>query len=173
MKNSEKTISANSRGIVISYGDSNKHMFVNYQTPKYVEKIQLNGTRKYQREEFFYFTPVQKDLYQKTVYGFSAYSKEELSKMSKAKKFKIMMSYTKTQRLLNRWKQEIVNEVVDSFLLKMFPKSSVAKTMVAEKGYDDNIECNMSFRELGVSQKKVINKLIEFGMLPQNFFNLV
>lgn len=172
MRNSDKTISANSKGIVISYGDRNKHQFVNYQsTSKEVEKIQLYGSHR--REPIFYFTPTQKDLFQKVVYGLSAYTKEEITSMSKYKKHQVIVSYTKAQRILNRWKQEIVNETIDTLFLRMFPKSKTAKQMVSEKGYDDNLECTISFKDLGISKKQVVNKLIEFGLLPENFFNLV
>ena len=59
--NSEKTISANSNGIVISYGDANKHQFVNYQSKNaHVSKIQTEGTVKYQKiERQIKFTPKQ------------------------------------------------------------------------------------------------------------------
>jgi hypothetical protein len=170
MKNSEKTISANSKGIIISYGDANKHQFVNYQpVSKEVERTQIYGSM---RKELFQFNTTQKDLYQKIVYGFSAYTKEEILAMSKSKKYKVTVAYTKAHRILNRWKQEIVNEAVDVIFLRMFPKSVLAKQMVSEKGYDDNLECTISFKDLGVSKKDIANKLIEFGLLPENFFNL-
>lgn len=169
--NQEKTVSANSKGIVISYGDVNKHMFTRYPV-EHVRKIQLHGTVKYQTIEKE-FTPIQEDLYQKLVHGFSAYTREELSIMSKTKKFKISVSYTKAHRILNRWKQEIVNEAVDSFMSRLFPHSPVVKQFINVKGYDDNLESVFTFKELGVSKKDIANKLIEFGLLPQNFFNLV
>jgi hypothetical protein len=124
------------------------------------------------RKELFQFNTTQKDLYQKIVYGFSAYTKEEILTMSKSKKYKVTVAYTKAHRILNRWKQEIVNEAVDVIFLRMFPKSVLAKQMVSEKGYDDNLECTISFKDLGVSKKDIANKLIEFGLLPENFFNL-
>ena len=49
--NTEKSISANSNGIIISYGDANKHQYMKYETPTYVKKIQLEGTVKYQKIE--------------------------------------------------------------------------------------------------------------------------
>jgi len=168
---SEKTISCNSNGMVISYGDVNKHQFVRYQTPKYVEKIQIEGTVKYQTIESD-FNPVQEDLYQKIVYGFNAYTKKELDSLSKSKKFKISVDYTKARRILNRWKQEIVDESVNMLFLKMFPKSPITKQITSVKGYDDNLQVNISFKDLGVSKHKIAAKLIEFGILPNNFYQL-
>jgi hypothetical protein len=172
MRNSEKTISANSKGIVIYYGDNKKHMFASYQND-YVKKVQIEGTTKYQSLESFNFNERQEKIYSKLVYGLEAYSELEIKKLSTKLKKRIIVNYTITQKLLNRWKQEIINEMVDGFLCRMFPKSKAAKQMVSQKGYDDNIECTISFRELGVSDKSIANKLIEFGLLPKNFFNLV
>jgi hypothetical protein len=62
MRNSEKTISANSKGIVITYGDVNKHMYTSYGN-SYVKKVQLEGTSKYQNVQTHSLTPIQKELY--------------------------------------------------------------------------------------------------------------
>ena len=82
MINLEKTVSANSKGVVISYRDSNKHMFTAYANT-YVQRIQMEGTTKFQKAEIInYFTPLQKEMYSKVVYGFAAYTNEELNEMS-------------------------------------------------------------------------------------------
>jgi len=168
MRNSDKTISANSKGIVISYGDVNKHQFVNYN---YVKKIQLEGTTKYQKIESE-LNPIQEEIYFKTVYGLSAYSENEIKTMSKGKKQSIIINYTKVQRLLNRWKQEIINESVNSLFSKLFPRSKTAKQITSVNGYDDDIKVTISFRKLGISEKKIASKLYEHHLLPKNFFNL-
>jgi len=77
------------------------------------------------------------------------------------------------QRVINRWKQEIVNEKVDGFLLRLFPKSPVVKAMVETKGYDDSIKSKLSFKDLQLDQYKIAKKLVEEKLLPKNFFNLV
>jgi len=171
MINSDKTISANSRGVVISYGDSNKHMFTTYATD--IKKIQLNGTSKYQNiKKVTRFTPVQEELYSKIVYGFLACTKEEINTMSKSKKHYISMTYTKAHRILNRWKQEIINEKIDGLFTKLFPKSPITKQMVKVKGYDDNLDVTIPFKDLGISRQAIANKLIEFNILPANFYQL-
>jgi len=171
MRNSDKMISANSKGIIISYGDVNKHMFTSYEN-KYVKKIQLEGTVKYQKVEVK-FTPLQKSLYSQTVYGFSAFTKEELLNMSKTKKSKVLIAYTRAHRILNRWKQELINESVNSLMGKLFPNSPVVKAMAAVNGYDDNLDCtDIHFKDLGISRKQIVDKLIEFNLLPVNFYQL-
>lgn len=173
MRNSDKTISANSKGIIISYGDVNKHMFASYNRSEYVSKIQLEGTKKYQKIDVIVLNNVQKDLYHKIVYGFSAYTKEELTAMSKSKKFKTTIAYTKAHRILNRWKQEIINESINSLFIKMFPNSPIVKQIVSINGYDDTLDCSyIHFKDLGISRKQIINKLIEFNLLPSNFYQL-
>jgi hypothetical protein len=174
MRNSDKTISANSKGIIISYGDVNKHMFSSYNRSEYVSKIQLEGTKKYQKIDVIVLNDVQKNLYHKIVYGFSACTKEELTAMSKSKKFKMTIAYTKAHRILNRWKQEVINENINSLLMKIFPNSPVVKQMVSVNGYDDTIDCShIHFKDLGISRKQIINKLIEFELLPSNFYQLI
>ena len=172
MYNSEKTVSANSRGIIVSYTDANKHMFMNYETPKHIRKIQLEDKPRYQKIENVFFNKTQKDVYLKTVYGFEAFTKEEIAKMSKRQKFNITVIYTKANRILNRWKQEIVNEGLDSLLKHIFPNSPLVSKITSIKGYDDRVICDISFKDLGISRKQIADKLIEFGILPQNFYQL-
>ena len=173
MRNSEKTISANSKGIVISYGDVNKHMFTSYRS-EYVKKIQLEGTKKYQKFDQFVLNSVQDELYYKTLYGLSGYTSEELAEMSRSKRSKVIITYTKAHRILNRWKQELINEYVNGFMSKLFPNSPVVKQLVGVNGYDNTLDCShISFKELGVTRKAIINKLIEFRVLPENFYSLV
>lgn len=170
MRNSDKTISANSKGITIYYGENKKHMFTSYD---YVKKVQIQGTTKYQKLESFDFNERQEKIYSRLVHGLEAFSNYELNKLSSSVKKRIIVNYTITQKLLNRWKQEIVNEEVNSLFSAKFPKSKTARQMISQKGYDDSIQCTISFKDLGISRKAIANKLIEFGLLPENFFNLV
>jgi len=45
--------------------------------------------------------------------------------------------------------------------------------MLLIKGHDDSIKNDMSFRDVNLTQERIANKLVECGLLPQNFFNLV
>jgi hypothetical protein len=171
--NSDKTISANSKGIIVSYGDVNKHMFTHYESRySFINKIQVEGTSKYQHTETKHFSFLQQEMYNKIVYGFSAYTNDEIKKMSKSSRFSITVNYTKAHRLLNRWKQEIVNEKMNSLLIGLFPNSPIVKQMVSVKGYDDNLTVKTTFKDLGISREAIANKLIEYGFLPTNFYQL-
>ena len=174
--NTEKSISANSNGIIISYGDAKKHQYMNYETPAHVRKIQLEGTVKYQKiEEDVKLTPKQKDLYSKVVYGFKAYTAEEIKSMSERKKTNVTITYTKAQRILRNWKQDITFKRLDNLLMFLFPNSPIVKQMTAVDGHLDVIEPKdeISFRDLEIKQVQIANKLIEVGLLPQNFYQLV
>lgn len=174
-RNQNKTISCNSNGMVISYGDANKHQFMRYETPSHVKKIQLHGTVKYQKiEEEFKLTPKQKDVYAKTVHGFKAYTKEELNSLSEQARIDVTVTYAKVQRILRNWKQDITFSNLDRFLLSLFPNSPVIKAMCTTTGHVDDIskEDEISFKDLGIKQKDIIAKLIQVELLPKNFYEL-
>lgn len=170
--NPHKTVSAGSKGIIISFRDANKHRFMPYEN-LHVEEIQQKGSVKYQSLEQPPFNKIQQTLYAEAVYGLSYYSNADVEKMSKSKKLRLLTKYAKAQRILNKWKQEIVYEKVDSLLLALFPDSPITKALVETKGHDRSSKETHSFKELGLSQQDVANKLIEVKLLPDNFFQLV
>lgn len=169
--NPHKTVSAGSKGIIISFRDANKHRFLPYEN-LHVEEIQQKGKSKYQVLEQPAFNKIQQQLYAETVYGLSYFSEDDISKMSKSKKLRVLAKYAKAQRILNRWKQEIVYSKVDSILLALFPNSPITKILVDTKGYDRSSRETHSFKELGLTQKDVASKLMEVKLLPENFFQL-
>lgn len=173
--NQNKTVSCNSNGIVISYGDANKHQFMRYETPSHIKKIQLEGTVKYQKiQEEFKLSPKQKDLYSKVVYGFKAYTKEEVANMSERAKINVTVTYTKAQRILRNWKQDLTFSFIDKLMMSLFPKSPIVKAMCDTTGHIDDVskEDEISFKDLGIKQEQIISKLIQFSLLPKNFYEL-
>lgn len=167
--NLHKTVSANSKGILISFRDVNKHRFLAYEK---VDRIQKYGTVCYQELEPNPLNKTQQRLYSETIYGLHYFRQKEIKKMSASKKAYIVFRYEKAQITLNRWKQQIVNQAVDNFLLSLFPKSPVVKKFVTLPCTDDDYTDKHSFKELGINQKMIIEKLIEHGLLPVNFFQL-
>jgi hypothetical protein len=173
MSNPNKTVSANSKGIVVSFGDVNKHKFIKYESSA-VNKIQLYGTVKYQKIEQPGFNPIQEKLYYEAVYGLNFYTTDEIKSMSVEKKRSIIVLYTRVQKLFNRWKQEIICKQVDAFFLALFPNSPFTKFLVENSDYyDKNLECSLTLRDLGVTNERIIaEKLVESKLLPYNFFKL-
>lgn len=170
--NPNKTICAGTKGIRISFRDSSKHRFIPYEHP-IITEMQLYGQTKYQDLEQPAFNKVQQKLYAEAVYGLSHYTKEAVEKMSKSKRLRVLAKYAKAQRILNRWKQEIVHEKVDQLFLTFFPNSPITKVLVETKGHDRQIKEEHSFKELGLSQQDVADKLIENRLLPSNFYQLI
>jgi hypothetical protein len=172
MHNPHKTVSANSKGIIVSFGDVNKHKFIKYE-PTGVEQIQLYGTVKYQKIEQVGFNPIQEKLYAEALYGLNFYTVEELKVMPAEKKRSIMVLYTRVQRMLNRWKQEIIWKQVDNLLISLFPRSPIIKFLSENEYYDRDLECSLTLRDLGITSETLIaEKLIESKLLPYNFFKL-
>jgi ribosomal protein S19 len=170
--NLNKTASASKNGVVICYTDVQKHHFLYYENIQVDKHVPLKGVSKYQQLEFQSFNTTQQKIYNEVVYGLSSFTEKELSEMSKTKKRKIAEKFEKAQRLLNYWKQEIINETVDNFLTKLFPKSTITKTFVDTKGVDIHVKNKSSFKDLKITRVMIASKLIEFNILPLNFFDL-
>lgn len=170
MYNPNKTASANSKGIILSFRDTNKHSFVNYEMSGF-SKFQSDLPR-YQEIENPVFNRIQQKIYGQAVYGLGFYTEKQVIKMAPAKKQFITDTYNKVQKILTCWKQDVANEKVDRFLLALFPNSRIAKAFVNTKGHDESIKTKHTFKDLGLSQVNIAKKLIESRVLPENFFNL-
>lgn len=169
--NPNKTITANAKGIVISYSDSRKPRYMAYSS-KLVQHIQLYGTVRYQELSKPVLNRTQQKLYAELLYGLKCYKPEELEKINKKDKLRIAYIHKKVQHFLNKWKQEIIDLQVNDFLTTLFPRSAGVKYLCSIKGYDRAYTDRHSFKELGLTQEKIVSKLIEGGFLPTNFFQL-
>ena len=166
MQNSNKTISVNSRGMIISYTDSNKHMFVKFKNQDVPRRI-----LKEQEIEKPIFSEKQQKMYSEALYGLSIYPETMVKKMPKKIVTKITVRCEIVQKIINRWKQEIVNNTVDDLLLSIFPNSPLVKSIVNMEA-DDTIKCKFTLKDLGMNQIKIAEKLVSLKLLPENFFNL-
>ena len=81
--------------------------------------------------------------------------------------------HTRAKNVINNYKQEISNNNIDTFLSKLFPKSPIIKQMLNVKGVDPMIKVPMSLKDLKISKHMLAQKLVEFKVLPENFFNLL
>jgi hypothetical protein len=172
--NLNKTISANSKGITISFGDVNKHQFVYYNnTNDAVRRIQINGTAKYQAIEHVQFNKVQQCLYNQAVYGLKSFSNEAIMEMEKDQIRNIKEMHNRAMYIINDYKQEVSNAKVDAFLSRIFPNSPIVKQMLSIKGTDPSIKVPISLKDLKITSTMLSKKLVECNVLPKNFFNLV
>lgn len=169
--NPNKAVSANSKGIVISFRDVNKHKFIAYESP-IVKSIQVSGTAKYQKLERPVFNKPQQKLYAEVIYGLNVYTPIQLKELSKERRIEILQRYNKAQDVLNQWKKQIVDDKINTLLTVLFPNSAMAKRMCEIPTYDRHHKDTHTFKELGLTKYKIAYKLIEVGVLPTNFFNL-
>jgi hypothetical protein len=178
MINEHKVVTAESNGFTVFYTDSQKHYHYEYDQPllPYLKKLQLFGDnykgKKYQQFEADTFTPYQSRLYKDAVYGLNSYSIKQLQAMTTREKQEILRIHRLAQRVINKWKWQIVTGLVDSFMTKTFPRSNILHELVeATKGIMSTREVNtMSFAQLNLTKTDVANKLLQEGILPGNFF---
>lgn len=169
--NPNKIITANSKGIVISYGDDTKSRYIAYKS-KEVADIQHFGKVKYQQLDQPVLNRTQRKLYAEVLYGIKSYEQTELMALTHKDVMRITSVHRRVQHFLNRWKQEIMDSRVNGLLSKLFPNSPAARSMCSIKGYNRAYTVKYSFKDLGLSQEAVASKLVEMGFLPKNFFEL-
>jgi hypothetical protein len=135
------------------------------------------------------YTPRQKELYERLLFGLKIYEPAELYKMNSSKKQRIVKSHKKAQRILNIMKQEalieISNNVINKFMVKdnkIKPSKNPNARLTASLAYllltdqtpvDPSFTCNMSFKDLGITKKKIINRFISEKLLPSDYNLLV
>jgi hypothetical protein len=168
MRNKQnKTVSVNGKGMIISYTDSNKHMFVKFEN----QDVPKRTFVKNQEIEKPVFNQRQHKMYSEALYGLSNFPESMVAKMPKKISMKIALRCDMVQRAINLLKQDIVNQKVDGFLLSMFPNSPLVKSIVNMEP-DESVKCNFSFKEVGLDQEKIARKLVSLNLLPVNFFDL-
>lgn len=171
LPNLNKTITANSKGIIISFRDDNKPRYIAYKS-KELDEIQHFGKVKYQEFDKPVLNRTQQKLYAEVLYGIKAYEATELMALSHKEVVRISSVHQRVQHFLNRWKQEIMDNRINNLLSVLFPNSRMAKAICSIKGYNRAYTAKYSFKDLGLSQENVARKLVEMGFLPNNFFEL-
>lgn len=169
--NQNKTISANSKGMIVSYGDANKHQFIGYDRQVSTSFRNVQETKRHIKP--FQFSPKQKELFYQVIDGFKCFTKQEVQQMSEKQKMLISVRYTRAQRILRNWKQDVIFTELDNMLLAVFPKSPLIKKFVNVKGHVDvPKEDEITFNEIGITHEQIANKLYDCGLLPRNFYQL-
>lgn len=185
MINEHKTFHCTGKNITAHFTDTKKHFVMEYDTKSLVtENIQLYGNT-YNGIQFqdkvaqrvadsTILSEFQNKLYKDALHGLKMYSKKELATMPERQRTAIERAHNKAQRILNLWRQTIVNKQVDDFLLALFPHSKMIKEMAeCTEGYTNNdVQNEQSFTDLGIDKIQIINKLIQEKILPGTFFNL-
>ena len=120
------------------------------------------------------FNAYQNFLYKRAMYGLSVYSSEELERMRPEKKARIKKVHFRCQQVLNIWKQQICNEFTNKLLMRLFPNRALAQLFfVTHKDViDPGFMNTLNFKDLGISKKQIVDKLIIEGVLPKDFYSL-
>lgn len=170
--NPHKTVCANSNGIITSFRDTNKHKYIAYERSLLTKVQQYGPEKRYQPITEPHLNKVQQSLYAQHVYGLNYFTPEQLATMPEKQKFKIMHAYKKVQRALNIWKQEIAGKRADAFIKFLFPKSKIAEAFLAVQGTDPELHDTHTFKDLGITQIMIAERLVQLRLLPENFFEL-
>lgn len=136
------------------------------------QKISVQKTKIiYEVDEF---SNTQNKLYKELLFGLSNFKPEELKKINYQEQNRINKLHRKAQSLLNLWKQELCNKYVNDLFTLLFPNSQITKQLTEDYGnlVDPSFKNYITFKDLGVSKKDIVSRLIKHELLPQNFFEL-
>jgi hypothetical protein len=146
------------------------------------EKIRLNKVKS-QLDHYQIYTQTkapkgqrlsayQEQLYNRAMFGLKMYDEESITYMHEEKRARIQHTHHKCMKVLNLWKQKVLIYKTNRFFEQRFPKAALAKHFYHTHRHkiDSNFEVTLSFTELGIDKKAIINKLIKEQVLPSNFY---
>lgn len=158
MSNKEhKTVSATTRGIIISFRDVNKHKYVPYNA--HVERKQLYNKPLGP----VLFNSVQDRLFTRTVYGLGAYTTQELKTMSPKTRSHVIRRYARTKAVITRLKDDFYEQNLLGMLKQIFHHSPLMQSF-----------CTKSEPIISqvLNDQTIAQALVKEGLLPKNFFQL-
>jgi hypothetical protein len=149
----------------------------NYEYSGKLEQYQLEGSKykgkRYASYEIDTLNQYQNFLYKRAMYGLKMYTDKEIATMGAKNKQRIISIQQKTQRILNLYKQEVVNKLSNNIFTRLFPNSPITNALVGELTFTDSGYINtIDFKSLGITKELIINKLIKENILPSNFYEL-
>lgn len=163
-----KTISVGSKGMSVIYTDTNKHF--NYKFDDSIRQDVLFGKSLGDvkaRDVKDFLNPSQRQLLDDLLYSKDRYTEQEIKELPLIRQYYITEVSKKVEKVLYNWKRDLINDHVDSTLLKLFPKSKLVKQLVEickEKrvGMDAT---RVDIRNL-VSEKDIVTYLQNKGLFP-------
>lgn len=128
------------------------------------EKYSVSATKAYTEQQTFF--------YKRAIYGLSVYTREEKIALHHEKKKRIKRVHKRTQFELNLLKQNKVINLTNK-ILSLFDHSPLAKGLIDNHSEtEDSFICNLSLQDLGYTKDAIISKLLDKGLLPNNFSSL-
>lgn len=124
--------------------------------------------KRYSQYEQDPYTEQQNFIYKRAMFGLKMYDLDELKSMHWQKKKRIKKVHKRTQEELNMWKQEklitITNNVIGLF------NSRLADDIITNYSQPDpKFISTLSFKDLGIEKRDIINRLVEKGILSKEF----
>lgn len=115
----------------------------------------------------------QNYLYRKALMGMKGIPEDISKKLSPEQIREIEQTNRRVQRMLNIWKQELCIQCTNNLFTSLFPDTEFTKVLV-KKYSSTSTNCfnTLDFKQLGIQKHVIIQKLIEHGYLPQNFYEL-
>lgn len=169
-----KVVTATTNGISITYIDTRKNYFIKYnkENETSLEKQTSDNFKNYQ--ESVNLNPKQIKIYRLAVYGIEILKENELKMLSQMEKAKLIQDQKETQLVLNRWKQQITDMQINKMLSGLFPNSKFVHDLNLNNNdyYSDTLINYSTFKQLQISNKMIIDKLIATERLPLNFYNI-
>lgn len=125
--------------------------------------------KRYSQYEKDPYNEYQNFLYKRALFGLKMYTAEELKDMHWQKKKRIKKVHKRTQYELNLWKQE-KTIAITNMVIGLFNNSSLAEEIQTEHSQPDpKFISTLSFKDLGIEKKEIINRLIHKGILSADF----
>jgi hypothetical protein len=159
MSNKEhKTVSARAHGIIISFRDVNKHKFVPYN--EHVQNKQLYSKPVHPQV----FNTFQETMYVQALYGFGAYSEQQIQKMTPKERAEIIKRYSKAQAVIKRFKDAVYETTVMNLFKQLFHHSETMQEFCS-------IKPEPTLSKI-INEQAIAELLIKHNLLPLNFFKL-
>lgn len=128
----------------------------------------LKGKR-YSEYEKDPYNKHQNFLYKRAMFGLKMYTQEEIKSMHPAKKKRIKKVHARAQHELNIWKQERLIQLSNKFL-SVFKRSRLCSDIIEDYSEPDpQFISRMSFKDLGIEKKDIVDRLVQQKVLPHNF----
>jgi hypothetical protein len=123
------------------------------------------------KKETITLSEKQKELYEEALFGIKKYSSADLYKMKEKRKSYIHKKAVKTQMVLNEFKQKVMIAYSDYILKKTCPESIISLFQKNTQESNSYI-CTLTFKDLNINKKDVIDLLIKKEILPIDFYSL-
>lgn len=120
------------------------------------------------------FSRYQRELYKRAIFGLSLYTQKEINQMHWERRDKIKRNQKLAQQVLNCMKQEVLNWAANQIFAAFFPDSPDAQYILETPitDTDPDLETDINFSHLGITKLQVVDRLIEAGILPVNFYRV-